>query len=157
MGYRPWGHRESDTTERLHFHFHLVSNAIIMKSAVVWTNRGLFFSHNKGPGGRQVCSAAVMSDQHLCNHVWLPSCSQRVATALDTTFTFQARQRAERIAKGMSTSFIIETNSPEAPQQSSVTSHWSELCDLLQQTWGSGREVFPVFIAKREGERRVEV
>ena len=23
MGYRPWGSKESDTTERLHFHFHL--------------------------------------------------------------------------------------------------------------------------------------
>ena len=22
MGYRPWGRKESDTTERLHFHFH---------------------------------------------------------------------------------------------------------------------------------------
>ena len=21
-GYSPWGHKESDTTERLHFHFH---------------------------------------------------------------------------------------------------------------------------------------
>ena len=23
MGYSPWGHKESDMTERLHFHFHL--------------------------------------------------------------------------------------------------------------------------------------
>ena len=23
IGYSPWGHKESDTTERLHFHFHL--------------------------------------------------------------------------------------------------------------------------------------
>ena len=23
MGYSPWGHKESDTTERLHFHFSL--------------------------------------------------------------------------------------------------------------------------------------
>ena len=22
VGYSPWGHKESDTTERLHFHFH---------------------------------------------------------------------------------------------------------------------------------------
>ena len=22
MGYSPWGHKELDTTERLHFHFH---------------------------------------------------------------------------------------------------------------------------------------
>ena len=22
VGYNPWGHKESDTTERLHFHFH---------------------------------------------------------------------------------------------------------------------------------------
>ena len=24
MGYSPWGRKESDTTERLHFHFHMV-------------------------------------------------------------------------------------------------------------------------------------
>ena len=24
VGYSPWGHKESDTTERLHFHFHTV-------------------------------------------------------------------------------------------------------------------------------------
>ena len=24
MGYSPWGHKESDTTERLHFHFHFL-------------------------------------------------------------------------------------------------------------------------------------
>ena len=24
VGYNPWGHKESDTTERLHFHFHAV-------------------------------------------------------------------------------------------------------------------------------------
>jgi len=23
VGYSPWGHKESDTTEQLHFHFHL--------------------------------------------------------------------------------------------------------------------------------------
>ena len=26
VGYSPWGHRESDTTERLHFHFHLAQS-----------------------------------------------------------------------------------------------------------------------------------
>ena len=55
---QPWGHNKSDTTERLHFSFTWFQVAVIMKSAVVWTNRGLFFSHNKSPGGRQVCSAA---------------------------------------------------------------------------------------------------
>ena len=24
LGYSPWGHKESETTERLHFHFHIV-------------------------------------------------------------------------------------------------------------------------------------
>ena len=30
MGYSPWGRKESDTTERLHFHFHFLS---------AWTHR----------------------------------------------------------------------------------------------------------------------
>ena len=25
MGYSPWGRKESDTTERLHFHFHYIT------------------------------------------------------------------------------------------------------------------------------------
>ena len=25
--YSPWGHKESDTTERLHFHFHFVGSS----------------------------------------------------------------------------------------------------------------------------------
>ena len=28
MGYSPWGHKESDTTERLHFHFHFVAQLV---------------------------------------------------------------------------------------------------------------------------------
>ena len=28
MGYSPWGRKESDTTERLHFHFHLSKNIL---------------------------------------------------------------------------------------------------------------------------------
>ena len=28
MGYSAWGHKESDTTERLHFHFHFGNLAI---------------------------------------------------------------------------------------------------------------------------------
>ena len=27
VGYSPWGHKESDTTERLHFHFHFMYKA----------------------------------------------------------------------------------------------------------------------------------
>ena len=31
MGYSPWSSKESDTTERLHFHFHGVLKARILK------------------------------------------------------------------------------------------------------------------------------
>ena len=30
MGYSPWGYYESDTTERLHFHFHLLLGRKVM-------------------------------------------------------------------------------------------------------------------------------
>ena len=30
-GYCPWGHKESDTTERLHFSFHMVGTALAMR------------------------------------------------------------------------------------------------------------------------------
>ena len=30
VGYSPWGHKESDTTERLHFHFHIQRQCHIM-------------------------------------------------------------------------------------------------------------------------------
>ena len=26
VGYSPWGHKELDTTERLHFHFHIIAH-----------------------------------------------------------------------------------------------------------------------------------
>ena len=28
IGYSPWGHKESDMTERLHFHFHFMNNSL---------------------------------------------------------------------------------------------------------------------------------
>ena len=31
VGYCPWGHKESDTTERLHFHFHRDKHSLITK------------------------------------------------------------------------------------------------------------------------------
>ena len=30
VGYSPWGRKELDTTERLHFHFHLVEMAFVV-------------------------------------------------------------------------------------------------------------------------------
>jgi len=33
VGYSPWGRKESDTTEQLHFHFHCVYNTL---KAVFW-------------------------------------------------------------------------------------------------------------------------
>ena len=35
IGYRPWGHKESDMTERLHFHFHYSSIVSSLSSQVV--------------------------------------------------------------------------------------------------------------------------
>ena len=31
VGYNPWGRKESDTTERLHFHFHFIFNSSLGK------------------------------------------------------------------------------------------------------------------------------
>ena len=42
VGYSPWGHKESDTTERLHFHFH-------------------FLHDPKGPYQREAKGATVIS------------------------------------------------------------------------------------------------
>ena len=33
VGYSPWGHKESDTIELLHFHFHPVMNSFLMTTA----------------------------------------------------------------------------------------------------------------------------
>ena len=35
VGYSPWGHEESDTTERLHFHFHALENEMATHSSVL--------------------------------------------------------------------------------------------------------------------------
>ena len=29
IGYSPWGHKESDTTERLHFHFYILPSKLL--------------------------------------------------------------------------------------------------------------------------------
>ena len=34
MGYSPWGRKESDTTERLHFHFHHVQTSPLVTQTV---------------------------------------------------------------------------------------------------------------------------
>ena len=42
MGYNPWGHKESDTTERLNFHFHFEFIQVIHEMFfVLGTNLGL--------------------------------------------------------------------------------------------------------------------
>ena len=33
LGYRPWGCKESDTTEQLHFHFHFLTMAVFVRGA----------------------------------------------------------------------------------------------------------------------------
>ena len=35
MGYSPWGCEESDTTERLHFHFHALEKEMATHSSVL--------------------------------------------------------------------------------------------------------------------------
>ena len=35
MGYSPWGHKESDTTELLHFHFHALEKEMAAHSNVL--------------------------------------------------------------------------------------------------------------------------
>ena len=35
MGYSPWGLKESDTTERLHFHFHALEKEMATHSSVI--------------------------------------------------------------------------------------------------------------------------
>ena len=35
MGYSPWGREESDTTERLHFHFHALETEVATHSSVL--------------------------------------------------------------------------------------------------------------------------
>ena len=35
MGCSPWGHEESDTTERLHFHFHALEKEMATHSSVL--------------------------------------------------------------------------------------------------------------------------
>ena len=32
MGYSPWGRKESDTTERLHFHFQLLYSVVLVSA-----------------------------------------------------------------------------------------------------------------------------
>ena len=35
MGYSPWGRKESETTERLHFHFHALEKKMATHSSTV--------------------------------------------------------------------------------------------------------------------------
>ena len=35
-GYSPWGRKESDTTERLHFHFHLIQQIFVEHIECAW-------------------------------------------------------------------------------------------------------------------------
>ena len=42
MGCSPWGHEESDTTERLHFHYQAVENEMATHSSVLaWRIPGI--------------------------------------------------------------------------------------------------------------------
>ena len=37
VGYSPWGHKESDTTERLHFHFQTGTVAFPLETDSLWS------------------------------------------------------------------------------------------------------------------------
>ena len=42
MGYSPWGRKESDMTERLHFHFHALEKEMATHSSVLaWRIPGM--------------------------------------------------------------------------------------------------------------------
>ena len=42
MGYSPWGHKESEMTERLHFHFHALEKKMATHSSTVaWRVPGM--------------------------------------------------------------------------------------------------------------------
>ena len=69
MGYSPWGHEESDTTERLHFpfHFHALEKEMTTHSSVLaWRIPGTeepgglpsMGSHRVGHNGSDLAAAA---------------------------------------------------------------------------------------------------
>ena len=70
MGYSPWGHEESDTTERLHFpfHFHALEKEMATHSSVLaWRIPGTeepgglpsMGSHRVGHNGSDLAAAAA--------------------------------------------------------------------------------------------------
>ena len=60
VGYSPWGHEESDTTERLHFHFHALEKEMATHSSVLaWRNPGTV-----EPGG------LLSMGSHRVGHNW---------------------------------------------------------------------------------------
>ena len=69
MGCSPWGHKESDTTRRLHFHFHALEKEMathfsILAWKIPWT---------KEPGGLQsIGSLRVRQDLVPMNMKALP-------------------------------------------------------------------------------------
>ena len=58
VGYNPWGHKESDKTEQLHFHF---QNKLLKKNKIKWTK-----DHEDSPYHYSVC-LCVLSRIRLCN------------------------------------------------------------------------------------------
>ena len=73
MGYSPWGHEESDTTEQIHFHFSL---SCIGKG----NGNPLQYSCLENPRDRQACWAAVYGvAQNRTRPTWLSSSSCRMS------------------------------------------------------------------------------
>ena len=80
VGYSPWGRKESDTTERLHFHFHYIVNCghyamdfisrtylFIIGSFLLWTH----FTHFTDPHNAYLPTLTTISLFHVCLFVFL--------------------------------------------------------------------------------------
>ena len=65
IGYSPWGHKESDTTERLHFHFHLGGSLIFSaKTEKSWAN---WDELDTQVSAYSICSINASWENHLCS------------------------------------------------------------------------------------------
>ena len=83
VGYSPWGHKESDTTELLHFHFHALEKEIATRSSVLaWRIPGTgepgglssLGSHRVGHDSSDLPAAAAVADRILISrYITLPT------------------------------------------------------------------------------------
>ena len=69
IGYSPWGRKESDTTERLHFHFHTVKGfGIVIKAEIdVFLELSCFFD-DPADVGNLISGSSAFSKSSL--NIW---------------------------------------------------------------------------------------